>query len=106
MSRLYAALFAYTPKKYAGTVVAYEATKKPLLHLPQVARVWSSLAPRATIVRVKGTHLSILRPGDVEALAKDLQRRITDIAEELPEPLPVAAPAAVEAPAALDRKSA
>lgn len=93
MARLYAALFAYTPKKYAGTVVAYEATKKPLLRLPQVGRVWSALAPRSTIVRVKGTHLSILRPGDVDALAADLARRIADVAPE------AAARAAPPAPA-------
>src|SRR5579875_505723 len=88
MERLYPALFAYTPKRYAGTVVAYEARKKPLLRLPQVGRIWSTLAPRSTIVRLKGTHLSILRPGDVEALAADLQRRITATAAQLPEPLP------------------
>lgn len=82
MSRLYAALFAYTPKRYAGTVVAYEATKKPLLRLPQVGRVWSALAPHSTVVRVKGTHLSILRPGDVDALAADLAQRIGAIAQE------------------------
>lgn len=88
MSRLYAALFAYTPRRYAGTVVAYEATKKPLLRLPQVGRVWSALAPHSTIVRVRGTHLSILRPGDVDALAADLSERIAEIAQAIARPAP------------------
>jgi thioesterase domain-containing protein len=98
MTRLYAALLAYKPKKYAGTVVAYEATKKPLLHLPQVGRVWNTLAPRSTIVRVKGTHLSILKPGDVEALAQDLEQRIAALALPTSERSAIPAPA-IETPA-------
>lgn len=88
MSRLYTALFAYTPKRYAGTVVAYEARKKPLLRLPQVGRIWCELAPRSTVVRLKGTHLSILRPGDVDVLAADLQQRVVAIAAKTPDELP------------------
>jgi thioesterase domain-containing protein len=84
MTRLYAALFAYKPKTYAGTVVAYEATKKPLLRLPQVGRVWRSLAPRSTVVKLKGTHLSVLKPGDVDPLARDLETRIAAIWEQRP----------------------
>ena len=84
MARLYAALFAYKPKIYAGTVVAYEAAKKPLLRLPQVARVWRALAPRSTVVRLKGTHLSVLKPGDVDPLARDLDARIEAIWEQIP----------------------
>jgi thioesterase domain-containing protein len=84
MTRLYAALFAYKPKIYAGTVVAYEATKKPLLRLPQVGRVWRSLAPRSTVVKLKGTHLSVLKPGDVGPLARDLEARIAAIWDQIP----------------------
>ena len=81
MERLYAAVLAYRPGKYAGPVVAYEATTKPLLDLPQVGRVWTRLAPQSTIVPVQGTHLSILRPGDVDVLAADLRQRIADASE-------------------------
>ena len=84
MTRLYAALFAYKPKTYAGTVVAYEAAKKPLLRLPQVGRVWRALAPRSTVVKLKGTHLSVLKPGDVDPLARDLAARIAAIWDEIP----------------------
>jgi thioesterase domain-containing protein len=104
MKRLYAALLAYKPKKYAGTVVAYEATKKPLLHLPQVGRVWAMLAARSTIVRVTGTHLSILQPGDVESVASDLADRIAESAGPTDTRRP-AAPLSVEAPP-LKQKSA
>jgi thioesterase domain-containing protein len=84
MTRLYSALFAYKPKTYAGTVVAYEAAKKPLLRLPQVGRVWRALAPRSTVVKLKGTHLSVLKPGDVDPLARDLEARIASIWEQIP----------------------
>lgn len=84
MTRLYTALFAYEPKTYAGTVVAYEAAKKPLLRLPQVGRVWRALAPRSTVVKLKGTHLSVLKPGDVDPLARDLQARVSAIWEQIP----------------------
>jgi hypothetical protein len=83
MTRLYSALFAYRAKTYAGTVVAYEATKKPLLRLPQVGRVWRSLAPGSTVVKLKGTHLSVLKPGDVDPLARDLEGRIAAIWEQI-----------------------
>jgi thioesterase domain-containing protein len=84
MTRLYAALFAYKPKTYAGTVVAYEAAKKPLLRLPQIGRVWRTLAPRSAVVRLKGTHLSVLKPGDVDPLARDLEARVAAIWEQIP----------------------
>ncbi len=82
MNRLYAALLSYEPKKYVGQVVAYEATTKPLLDLPQVGRVWGKLAPWSAVVRVTGTHLSILQPGSVNALARDLSKRIAGVWEQ------------------------
>lgn len=86
IERLYAAVLSYRPRNYQGNVVAYEATTKPLLDLPQVGRVWSKLAPRSKVVTVKGTHLSILQPGDVDALAVDLGRRIADMWRRLGAP--------------------
>ena len=76
MKRLYAALLEYTPKTYFGDVLVYEARVRPLFKLPQVGRVWRAIAPRAKVVRVKGTHLSILREDDVSALAEDLRIRV------------------------------
>jgi thioesterase domain-containing protein len=79
MRRLYDALLDYTPKQYLGRVVVYEAKIKPLLHLPQVGKVWRKLAPQSIIACVDGTHLSLLRKAYVNALAEDLRNRIAEI---------------------------
>ncbi len=76
MKRLYDALLDYKPTEYTGSVVIYEATIKPLLRVPQVGKIWRKLAPQSAVVSVKGTHLSILREGYVNALAEDLRKRI------------------------------
>jgi thioesterase domain-containing protein len=83
MKRLYAAILSYKPEKYAGNVAAYEAMTRPLLDLPQVGRIWSMLAPGSTIIPMKGTHLSILQPGDVDVLAEDLRQRIAEVSEHV-----------------------
>jgi thioesterase domain-containing protein len=104
MNRLYAALFAYVPRSYAGEVIAYEADEKPLLRLPQVGRVWSAIAPLSVIVPVNGTHLSILKPGGVRPLADDLQRRIAAVSRDIGEH-PAQAPSEILAPP-LEKKTA
>jgi thioesterase domain-containing protein len=76
INRLFAAGFAYVPKEYSGDVVVYEAKVTPLLYLPQVGRMWSKFAPQAEIVRIVGTHISMMREPYVDALATDLHRRI------------------------------
>jgi hypothetical protein len=78
INRLFNALFAYVPSSYSGDVVVYEATVKPLLHLPQIGRIWRKFAPRAQIVEVVGTHIAMMHEPYVDALAKDLQSRIDD----------------------------
>ncbi|MBV9117236.1 MAG: hypothetical protein JOY63_07715 [Acetobacteraceae bacterium] len=83
MKRLYTALLEYTPKTYFGDVLVYEARVRPLFKLPQVGRVWRAIAPRANVVRVEGTHLSILREEDVSGLAEDLRIRV---ARMVPQP--------------------
>ncbi|WP_428538869.1 thioesterase domain-containing protein [Rhodopila sp.] len=80
MKRLYRALLEYHAKPYSGDVVVYEARVKPLLHLPQLGRVWRRIAPRSVIVPVDGTHASIMRKAHVPALADDLRARIARIA--------------------------
>ncbi|WP_158258567.1 thioesterase domain-containing protein [Rhodopila globiformis] len=79
IKRLYNALLAYTPQTYPGRVIAYEARVKPLLHLPQVGRIWRQIAPRSIVVPVDGTHLSIMRDNHVRALAQHLQGQIMEI---------------------------
>jgi len=78
INRLFSALFAYTPTSYRGDVVVYEATVKPLLHLPQIGRIWQKFAPRADVVPVVGTHIAMMHEPYVDALANDLRRRICD----------------------------
>lgn len=80
MMRLYSALMAHKSKKYFGRVVVYEASIKPLFKLPQVGRIWRTLAPHSIVVSVEGTHLSILREPSANMLADDLRKRIAEIA--------------------------
>jgi thioesterase domain-containing protein len=76
VNRLFQALFNYSPKSYSGGVVVYEATVKPLLHLPQIGRIWRQFAPQAEVVEIVGTHISMMHEPYVGALAKDIQRRL------------------------------
>jgi thioesterase domain-containing protein len=78
INRLFLAALDYRPSTYSGEVVAYEASVKPLLFLPQVGRIWSKLAPRANVVEIIGTHISMMREPYVAAMAADLRRRILD----------------------------
>jgi thioesterase domain-containing protein len=78
INRLFGALFAYVPQNYAGDVVVYEATVKPMLYLPQVGRLWRKLAPRAEVVEVVGTHISMMHAPYVDALANNMLERMTN----------------------------
>jgi thioesterase domain-containing protein len=77
VNRLFQALFAYSPKRYPGKVVVYEATVKPLLHLPQIGRIWQALAQESAVVEVVGTHISMMHEPYVDSLANDMRKRIT-----------------------------
>ena len=79
MMRLYDAIMSYTPAPFTAPVLAYEAKITAPLHLPQVGRIWRKIAPQAEIVRLDGAHLTIVRPPYVQALARDLARRLTAI---------------------------
>jgi thioesterase domain-containing protein len=79
MRRLYDALLEYKPEEYLGKVVVYEAKIRPLLHLPQVGRVWRKLAPHSIVSCVSGTHLSVLQEPHVTALAEDVWKQISEI---------------------------
>jgi thioesterase domain-containing protein len=78
VNRLLASLFTYVPKEYSGDVVVYEAKITPLLYLPQIGRTWNRYAPQSEVVRIVGTHISMMREPYVDALAMDLRRRIAD----------------------------
>jgi thioesterase domain-containing protein len=78
INRLFGALFAYEPKNYSGEVVVYEAAVKPLLFLPQIGRIWLQFAPRSEVVRIVGTHISMMHAPYVDALSQDMRRRIAE----------------------------
>jgi thioesterase domain-containing protein len=78
IDRLFAALFAYVPRAYSGTVVVYEAKITPLLYLPQIGRTWRKFAPQSEVVDIIGTHISMMREPYVDALAMDMRHRIAD----------------------------
>ena len=76
VNRLFQALFAYTPERYSGNVVVYEATVKPLLYLPQIGYMWREFARQAEVVEIVGTHISMMHEPYVESLANDMRKRI------------------------------
>jgi thioesterase domain-containing protein len=78
VNRLFQALFAYSPKRYPAKVIVYEATVKPLLYLPQIGRIWQTIAQESAVVEVVGTHISMMHEPYVDALANDMRKRITD----------------------------
>jgi thioesterase domain-containing protein len=82
VNRLFGALFDYAPKGYSSEVVVYEATVKPLLYLPQVGRIWKTFAPRAQVVEIVGTHISMMHNPYVDALAEDMRKRIVGFYNE------------------------
>lgn len=78
VNRLFQALFDYTPERYSGNVVVYEAAVKPLLYLPQVAYTWREFARQAEVVEIVGTHISMMHEPYVESLANDMRKRIDE----------------------------
>lgn len=76
INRLFAAMFAYIPASYSGEIVVYEARITPLLYLPLVGRTWRRFAPQSQVIRIIGTHISMLRKPYVDTLATDVHRRI------------------------------
>ena len=76
MQRLYDAAFAYLPKPYPDPVVLYEASVQPIRNRPQFARAWRAIAPQTSVVKVSGTHVSIMRTKHLKTIASDLLRRI------------------------------
>ena len=78
INRLFAAMFAYVPGGYSGSVVVYEAKITPLLYLPQIGPTWRNFTPQAEVVDIVGTHISMMREPYVDALAKDMRMRISE----------------------------
>jgi thioesterase domain-containing protein len=78
INRLFNALFKYAPANYSGDVVVYEAAVKPLLYSPQIGHIWRKFAPHSQVVEIVGTHIGMMHEPYVDALAKDMQTRISE----------------------------
>lgn len=77
INRFYNACFDYAAENYLGNVVVYEASVKPLFHWPQLGSRWRTIAQNSEIVRITGTHLSMMQEPDVGELARDMLKWIS-----------------------------
>jgi thioesterase domain-containing protein len=84
VNRLFGAALEYTPAQYEGEVVVYEATVTPLLYSPQIGRIWRTWARKSHVVPIVGTHIGIMHPPYVDALAADLKRRLVEFFRKRP----------------------
>ena len=76
MRTLYTTFKDYVAKPYRGRVLLYQSRTEPLTHLLEVDRAWRGIAPNLEVVRVPGTHTSLIRPPNVQVIAADLKRRL------------------------------
>ena len=74
--------------QYSGNVVVYKAKVQPLLHPSQVEYAWRKIATRIEIVSVDGTHSTLMLEPSANAIARDLEIRITQSVKEDRAPLP------------------
>jgi thioesterase domain-containing protein len=79
MRTLYTSFKNYAPKPYHGRVLLYQSRTEPLTHLFDVACVWRGVATNLEVVRVPGTHVSLIQPPNVQAIAADLKQRLAPL---------------------------
>ncbi|SCY53665.1 non-ribosomal peptide synthetase [Paracoccus tibetensis] len=84
-----AAVEAYRPKPYDSPLTVYRADRSfwdsPAAKASALG--WNVVAQGELTLRdLPGTHLSILEPGNVDALAIDLRRRLADLGPKAPRP--------------------
>lgn len=84
MNSLFRALQRYVPKPYSGRVIVYQARTEPLHHLFEVDRAWRKIASDVDVVRVPGSHVSLIAPPNVQFLAEDLKHRLSIAMKRLP----------------------
>jgi len=81
MRTLYTTFKTYVAKPYHGRVLLYQSRTEPLTHLFEVDRAWHGIAPNVEVVRVPGTHTSLIQPPNVQVIAADLKRRLAALHE-------------------------
>ena len=86
MNAMYAALHRYVPKAYAGQVLLYQAKTQPLYHLLEVDRAWGRIARHLEVVKVRGTHVSLVREPYVRPIAAHLRHVLSTLRAETGKP--------------------
>jgi hypothetical protein len=77
MRNLLDSVICYRPRAYDGAVQAYVAgTEVSLTHLPRLKAAWRAIAPTAQVLRVKGSHRSMIEAPDGTTLAAHLAGRL------------------------------
>jgi len=76
MKALYLTLGKYVPKLYTGRTVLYMTRTEPLFRVRELDLKWKKIATDLEIVRVDGTHLTVLDESNVGLLAQDLNARL------------------------------
>jgi thioesterase domain-containing protein len=76
----YDAICAYVPEKeYAGDILFFEATQEPARSSERMAETWMAIAKNVDVVRVKGSHQSIVKPPDGVAMAAALCKQLREV---------------------------
>ena len=81
MRKLYTTFKNYAAKPYHGRVLLYQSRAEPLTHLFEVDRVWRGIASNVEVIRMPGTHTSLIQPPNVQLLAADLKQRLAALGE-------------------------
>jgi thioesterase domain-containing protein len=76
MRSLFAAGERYVAQPYYGRVVLYEANTQPLYRLHQFGAIWRKVADSVDVVKVEGSHKSIVETPHVVPLIVDLRARL------------------------------
>ncbi len=76
MRTLYTTFKNYVAKPYHGRVLLYQSRTEPLTHLFELDQVWRGVATDLEVVRVPGTHVSLIQPPNVQRIAAHLKQRL------------------------------
>jgi hypothetical protein len=73
---LHDAVERYVPEAYHGRILVYAARTQQLCHLRQVEAAWRSIADGAEIVRIAGTHRSLVLGPYITFVGNHLRDRL------------------------------
>jgi acyl transferase domain-containing protein/thioesterase domain-containing protein/acyl carrier protein len=88
MESFYASVLRYIPKPYSGRVLLFQATAEPMFALEEVDLAWKKLAADLEIVRIRGTHQTVVDASRIGPLAAALNLRLRALREKALERTP------------------